>query len=68
MRTIAFVNFSISSDRLEQLLMEDLCNSESNITNGNEAQAIEWSQVYPFMINVRGTIYWETFFKNDYKN
>nr|XP_012222920.1 PREDICTED: pickpocket protein 28-like [Linepithema humile] len=41
-----------SFDRLDQLLVEDFCNSESNITYDNEEQEIEWSRVYPFMINV----------------
>ncbi|XP_018316313.1 pickpocket protein 28-like [Mycetomoellerius zeteki] len=40
-------------DELDKLLMEDLCNSDSNITYENhEDQAVNWDKMLKFMINV----------------
>ncbi|XP_020297428.1 pickpocket protein 28-like [Pseudomyrmex gracilis] len=39
------------SDMREKLLMEDVCNTENNITY-EEQEAIEWDAVFQFMLNV----------------
>jgi len=35
---------------LDKLLMEDICNSESNVTY--QEQTVEWDKILRFMINV----------------
>ncbi|XP_011164616.2 pickpocket protein 28 [Solenopsis invicta] len=40
------------NDNLNKLFMEDICNSDSNITYENENQTVGWKKLQQFMINV----------------
>ncbi|XP_012527253.2 pickpocket protein 28 [Monomorium pharaonis] len=40
------------SDTLEKLFVEDVCNSDSNVTFENENQTIGWKRIQQFLINV----------------
>jgi len=49
--------FFFRFDELDKLLVEDRCNSDSNITyEDHDDQAINWDKMLKFMINVYSVI------------